>query len=126
MLWGFGLFYATPQQGGVYLNRYQFQPRWLPSETVQEPIWKPDMIPAARTPPSPRVPAELTVAAARRIADYEEWALAHCGLEYRCAVLRQWKQASKAVPPQTLPLAWRSLAEAIEGQLHSELVEKSN
>gem|GEM_PF-4837990 len=29
-LWGFGLFYATPRQGGVYLNPYQFQPCWLP------------------------------------------------------------------------------------------------
>jgi len=126
LLWGFGLLYATPLLGGVYLNRYEFQPRWLPSESVQEPIWKPDMIPTAQTPPSPCVPMELAVAAARRIADYEEWALARCGLEYRCAVLRQWKQASKGVPPQMLPQAWRSLAEEIERQLDPEPVEKSN
>jgi hypothetical protein len=126
MLWGFGLFYGTPRQGGVYLNRYQFQPRWLPLETLQEQIWKPDMIPTAQTPPSPRVLVELTVAAVRRIANYEEWVLARCGLEYRCAVLRQWKQASKGVPPQTLPLAWRAVAEAIEGHLHPEPEERSN
>jgi len=126
MLWGFGLLYATPRQGGVYLNRYQFQPLWLPLETVQESIWKPDMIPGAQTPPSPRVPVELTVAAFRRIADYEEWALARCGLEYRCEVLRQWKQPAKRLPPRMLPEAWRALAEAVDGRLHPEPVEKSN
>ncbi len=116
MLWGFGLLYGTLRKGGVFLNRYQFKPLWLPLETVQEPIWRPDMIPAAQTPPSPRVPVDLTVAAIRRVADYEEWALARCGLEYRRAVLRQWKRRSERLPPQTFPQAWRALADAIEGQ----------
>ena len=126
MLWGFGLLYGTPLRGGVYLNRYQFRPVWVPSETVQEPIWKPDTIPTAQTPPSPRIPVDLTVAAIRRIADYEEWALAHCGLEYRRAVLRQWKRPSEQPPPQAVPQAWRALADAIDGQPHPEPVEESN
>ena len=125
MLWGFGLLYGTPRTGCVYLNRYQFRPVWLPSETVQEPIWKPDAIPTAQMPPSPHVPVDLTVAAIRRIADYEEWALARCGLEYRRAVLRQRKRPSKRLPPQTLPQAWRALADAIDGQPHPEPVEES-
>ena len=116
MLWGFGFLYGTLRKGGVFLNRYQFQPRWLPLETVQEPIWRPDMIPTAQTPPSPRVPVDLTVAAIRRVADYEEWALARCGLEYRRAVLRQWKRPSNGLPPQALPQAWRTLANAIDDQ----------
>ena len=126
MLWGFGLLYGTPQKGGVYLNRYQFRPVWLPSETLQGPIWKPGMIPAAQAPPSLRIPVDLTVAAIRRIADYEEWALARCGLEYRRAVLRQWKQPSGQLPPQALPQAWRTLADAIDGQPNPEPVEESN
>ena len=124
MLWGFGLLYGTPRKGGVFLRRYQFQPVWLPLETVQEPIWRPDMIPAPQMPPSPRVPADLTVAAIRRIAEYEEWVLARCGLEYRRAVLRQWKRPAGKLPPQVLPHAWRTLADAIEGQPNPELVEK--
>ena len=115
MLWGFGLLYGTPQKGGVYLNRYRFQPVWLPSETIQGPIWKPDMIPNGQVPPSLCVPVDLTVAAIRRIADYEEWALDHCGLEYRRAVLRQWKRPCGQLPPQALPGAWRTLADAIDG-----------
>ena len=126
MLWGFGLLYGTPRKGGVYLNRYQFLPVWVPSETVQEPIWKPDTIPTAQTPPSSRIPVDLTVAAIRRIADYEEWALAHCGLEYRRAVLRQWKRPSELPPPQAIPQAWRALADAIDDQPHPEPVEESN
>ena len=126
MLWGFGLLYGTPLNGGVYLNRYKFRPVWLQSETVQKPIWKPETIPTAQTPPSPRAPVDLTVAAIRRIAEYEEWALARCGLEYRRAVLRQWKRPSKRLPPQALPQAWRALADAIDGQPHPESVEIRN
>ncbi len=124
MLWGFGLLYGTPQTGGVYLNRYQFRPVWLPSETIQGPIWKPTMIPTGQVPPSLRMPVDLTVAAIRRVADYEEWILAHCGLEYRRAVLREWKRPSKILPPQTLPNAWRTLADAIDGQPHRQPVEQ--
>ena len=124
MLWGFGLLYGTPQMGGVYLNRYQFRPVWLPSETIQGPIWKPTMIPTGQVPPSLRIPVDLTVAAIRRVADYEEWILAHCGLEYRRAVLREWKRPSEKLPPQTFPNAWRTLADAIDGQPHREPVEQ--
>ncbi|MDE2662153.1 MAG: hypothetical protein OXI39_04045 [Gemmatimonadota bacterium] len=126
VLWGFGLLYGTPQRGGVYLNRYQFRPAWLPSKTIPGQIWKPDMIPAGSAPPSLRVPLDLTVAAIRRVADYEEWALARCGLEYRRAVLRQWKGPSERLPPQELPQAWRTLADAIDGQPHPEPVERPN
>ena len=124
MLWGFGLLYGTPHEGGVYLNRYQFRPVWLPSETIQGPIWKPTMIPTGQVPPSLRIPVDLTVAAIRRVADYEEWILAHCGLEYRRAVLREWKRPSEKLPPQTFPNAWRTLADAIDGQPHREPVEQ--
>ncbi|MCY3599246.1 MAG: hypothetical protein OXN85_04645 [Gemmatimonadetes bacterium] len=116
MLWGFGVLYRTTRQGGVYLNRYRFRPVWLPSETIQEPIWQAGMVPAGQRPPSPRVPVDLTVAAIRRIADYEEWVLARCGLEYRRAVLRQWNRPSEQLPPEALPEAWRTLADAIDGQ----------
>ena len=126
VLWGFGVLYGTPREGGVYLNRYQFRPVWLPSETVRESIWKADMIPTGPTPPSPRMPVDLTVAAIRRIADYEEWALARCGVEYRRAVLRKWNRPSERPSPQTLPQAWRALADAIDGQPSPELEEKSN
>ena len=125
MLWGFGLLYGTPRTGRIFLNRYQFRPRWLPLETVQEPIWNPAMVPAAQPPPSPRVAVDLTVAALRRIADYEEWALARCGLEYRRAIMPDEDRPSERLPPQTLPAAWRALADAIDAQPHPEPVEES-
>ena len=112
-LWGFGILYGTPQKGGVYLNRYRFRPVWLPAELIQRPIWRPDMIPTRHKSPSLRIPVDLTVAAIRRIADYEAWVLAQCGLEYRRAVLRQWNRPSGPPPPETLPQAWRTLADEI-------------
>ena len=119
MLWGFGLLYGTRQNGGVYLNRYQFRPVWLPLEAIPGLIWKPKMIPTGHVPPSLRIPVDLTVAAIRHVADYEEWALALCGLEYRRAVLRQWNRPTEQLPPETLPNAWRKLADAIDRQTES-------
>ncbi len=126
MLWGFGLLYGTPQKGGVYLNRYRFRTVWLPSEKIQGPIWKPGMIPTEQAPPSLRIPVDLTVAAIRRVADYEEWILAHCGPEYRHAVLREWNRPSGQLPPEALPQAWRTLADAIDCQPHPAPMEESS
>ena len=126
MLWGFGILYVSPREGGVYLNRYQFRPVWLPEEAVDKPIWKPDMIPTGYAPPPPHIPVDLTVAAIRRIADYEDWVLARYGLGYRLLVLRQWKQPSRRLPPQTLPQAWRTLANTIDGHPNSESVQNPN
>ncbi|MCY3630033.1 MAG: hypothetical protein OXI05_11595 [Bacteroidota bacterium] len=119
-LWGFGVLYGMPLTGGVYLNRYQFCPVWVPLEVIYRPVWTSDMIPTGQVPPSLRITVDLTVAAIRHIADYEEWVLASYGLEYRCAVLRQWERPSGQLPPQALPEAWRTLADAIDRQPNPE------
>jgi hypothetical protein len=110
LLWGFGLYFGEPERGGVYLNRYQFQPKWMPLESVRPLIWRADLVPDGQTPPAPLLPFEIAARAAGQIADYEDWVLSRCGLEYRRNVLREWKQAAKGVPPQTLPQSWRDLA----------------
>lgn len=113
VLWGFGVFFGTAEKGGVYLGRFQFEPRWLPVAAIDRPIWRPDLVPAGQTPPAPAVTVELTAAVAMRIAGYEEWTLARYGLEYRCRVLRAWKEAEESLAPQLLPGAWRGLADQL-------------
>ena len=113
MLWGFGFFYGTPDLGGIYVNRFQFRPRWMGLDAVEKAIWKPDMIPAGELPPDPSVLLKLVATAVRRIADYEDWVLDRCGLPYRLAVLAQWREAAK-MAPERLPEDWRALAEQIE------------
>ncbi len=110
LLWGFGLYFGEPERGGVYLNRYQFQPEWMPLELVRPLIWRPDMIPQGQKPPSAELPFDLTARVAIQIADYEDWILSRRGLDYRRNVLREWKQAAKGLPPQTLPQSWRDIA----------------
>ena len=95
------------------MNRFHFRPRWMGHDAVEEPIWNPDMIPLSERPPDPSFPLKLAAAAARRIADYEDWALDRCGLPYRLAVLAQWRETVK-MAPERLPEAWRALAEQIE------------
>ena len=118
MLWGFGFFYGTPDLGGIYVNRFHFRPQWMGLDAVGKPIWSPDMIPSGGLPPDPSVLLKLAAAAVRKIADYEDWALARCGLPYRLAGLAQWRETSKMAPDR-LPEAWRALAEQLESaRLH--------
>ena len=124
MLWGFGFFYGTPDLGGVYVNRFQFRPRWMGLDAVEEPIWKQDMIPSGELPPDPSVLLKLAATAVRRIADYEDWVLDRCGLPYRLAVLAQWREAAR-MAPERLPEAWRALAEQIESTSWPHLREFS-
>lgn len=124
MLWGFGFFYGNPQLGGIYVNRYRFKPHWMNLEDVEGPIWKPDMVPPAVSPPSTSVPWELVAEAALRIADYEDWAIERCGVEYRNDVFEQWRDSRKGIAPEQLPAAWRALALRINpaSQPHREEV----
>ena len=124
MLWGFGFFYGTPDLGGVYVNRFQFRPRWMGLDAVGGPIWNPDMIPTGEPPPDPSVLLKLAATAVRRIADYEDWTLNRCGLPYRQAVLAQWRADAK-IAPERLPEAWRVLAGQIESASWPHLSELS-
>jgi hypothetical protein len=123
LLWGFGLYFGDAANGGIYLNRYQFQPEWLPLERVRPPLWRPDMVPKGQKPPSARLPLDLASRAALQIADYEEWVLLRCGLEYRRRVLCEWKQAAKGLPPQTLPQSWRDLAGDLAASAQSPAIQ---
>ena len=106
------------------MNRFQFRPRWMGLDAVGGPIWKPDMIPLGEPPPDPSVLLKLAATAVRRTADYEDWALARCGLPYRRAVLARWRETAKTAP-ERLPEAWRALAEQLESTSWPKLREFS-
>lgn len=113
-VWGFGVWFAAPGAGSVFLRRYAFRPKWHPGEAP----------PAAFTPiplgqwTAPRTPAaraavlRLTAQAAAWFAAYETWVDAVAGPEWRVGVLQAW-DAPGARPGDTTR-AWRALAALLE------------
>lgn len=118
-LWGFGLFHEAPALGGIYLGRFQFEPRWLPCGSISEQIWRTDMIPEAVVAPDSRAALEMTANVAVWMAEYEDWVLDLCGLEYRKQVLSEWTKGKDTLSPELLPEAWRGLASQLRHSLRA-------
>jgi len=110
-LWGFGLLYAEPGRGGVFLRRYEFDPRLVPGPPPV-PVHQPERIGPAPRPASAGQWATtrlLLRAAAGWVARYEHWVAERFGSAYREAVLRA-RPRPPAVPAREMAAAWERLA----------------
>lgn len=112
-LWTFGFGYCQVMDGGLFLDRFLFAPRLFDAAQLPPTIWQP-----AELPPQRRAEgaddlarlARLLPAALAWIIDYERWALATYGLDYRQNCLAQWSRQKLALPPEQMVAAWESLA----------------
>lgn len=111
-LWGFGIYYATPQHGALFLRRFEFQPRWvsnpLPINAMQvSPIWRPDQLDLFASQPDDGMTA-LFKQALTWLADYEAWVVQQRGHVYRHISLSQWLHRP-VVPVRYIADVWRAL-----------------
>ena len=49
VLRGFGVFYGSPSRGGIFLPRYEFQPRFTPLAELGSPPWEEKDLPSTKT-----------------------------------------------------------------------------
>ncbi len=115
-LWGFGLFYGDPARGGLFLRRFEFAPRWLPTLDLESPPWLPARVltrDPAREPELWQSALLLLAEAAGWVAAYETWVASALGQGYRQSCLDGWTygRLSRPTPPAQLPAAWRGIAE---------------
>lgn len=109
--WGYGVHLAHPKEGGLFLKRFTFAPRWTPPGYVPHGCWH---VQAWKRVRPPRTPAEADTIQ-QRIAElatyfaaYERWITAHTNPTYRQQVVAQWhKQA--IVPADQLATAWMDI-----------------
>lgn len=109
-LWGFGLFYGERRLGGLYVNRFRFQPVWSAVESLSLGIhWSDDLPPFAR--PSGSGQWERAHRLCRNmmewIAGYERWVRREAGLDYRNECIAEWLHPFVAA--DQVPAAWRVL-----------------
>jgi hypothetical protein len=109
-LWGFGFYYARSGKGGVYVNRYECEPRFGCRAGFLEEVWTKEAVPVAGShPPDERTLLYLTAKAYAWISGYERWVLERFGVAYRRSSLREWHEA--AILPERFPGEWMRLSE---------------
>ncbi|MEM8874216.1 MAG: hypothetical protein AAGD32_08135 [Planctomycetota bacterium] len=113
VLRGFGIFYGDPQRGVVFLQRYEFAPRFTPHATLKRMPWTVADVRGLRAPTACRrtVCASLTVDAIDWMRSYEADVIERLGLTYRRSTLANWDNDKRPVmAAEAMVPAWRKLS----------------
>ena len=110
-LWGFGMFFGNRELGGLYLDRFDFCPKWAPVESLSLAIHWPDELPAFARPQGRlqwNCARKLWKASLLWIANYEAWIRSTVGLSYRRDCVAMWLRPF--VRAEKISAAWRFLS----------------
>ncbi len=117
VFWGFGIFCAAGNTGGLYLNRYHFRPQYSPDGRIPQ-AWSAAELPECRAP----ITATEMATASGMLADildelyrYETCVLDQYGTKYRENVIWAHPNHSKYSPQHgvDLKLGWQSLSQLL-------------
>ena len=109
-LWGFGMFFGCRDLGGLYLDRFDFCPKWAPIESLSLAIHRPDELPVFAQPQGRlqwQRARKLWKSSLLWIANYETWVNATVGLDYRRECVELWLRPF--VRAEKTTAAWRFL-----------------
>ena len=110
---GFGVFYGSPSRGGIFLPRYEFQPRFTPLTELGTPPWEEKDLPSLNRPTRTQRKhcLSLSLDLIDWIRSYETTILEELGIEYRRRVLQQWNNGKRHyTKPEEFASAWRELS----------------
>ncbi len=110
-LWGFGVWYAQTEVGGLFLQRYGFAPRLTRSIEPPASVWTPLHLPVLRIPITPeegQVTLALLSSLLYWIGAYEQWIQENLGCDYRKCSLKAWPH--HVIPPENMATMWPRLA----------------
>lgn len=113
VLRGFGVFFGDAQRGGVFLPRYEFEPKYTTQLELECPPWSGDDLPELRVPARSQrgVCAALVLELLDWIRHYEVDVVERLGIEYRRATLLKWNNGKRHfTPAESVASAWRTLS----------------
>ena len=113
VLRGFGVFYGDGRWGGVFLPRYEFQPRYTRHATLDCPPWSDADLPKLNSPTESqrKACATLTLDLIDWMRGYEVNIAEQLGIEYRRSTLLEWDNGMRSVvPAENFASAWRELS----------------
>lgn len=118
-LWSFGVFIGREALGGLFLDRFRFEPRLLAASALPPSIWQQEELPDTRRPGEQdrERTAALLGDLIGWIVAYEEGLLGSYGPGYRENCLYEWSRKKLALPADQLVPEWRALASSITAEL---------
>ncbi|MBA2395695.1 MAG: hypothetical protein H0V70_23450 [Ktedonobacteraceae bacterium] len=111
VLWGFGIWYAQTEVGGLFLQRYGFSPRLTCTIEPPASIWTPLHLPVLRVPITSEeghTTLILLSSLLSWIGGYEQWVQENLGEDYRKWSLSGWPH--RVIPPANIATMWQRLA----------------
>lgn len=111
---GFGVCHQRRKTGAIYVNRYDFRPRWVPDIATLDRVWQVQDMEGFELNDRP-IAYGLLRDLALWIAYYERWVRRTLGTEYQRRTLLEWPHFS--VDPEDCASEWVRLARAIEVRL---------
>lgn len=113
VLRGFGVFYGDQARGGVFLPRYEFQPKYTEHAKLNCPPWSGSDLPELGSPTDWRrsACAALTLELLDWIRGYEVNIVERLGIDYRRQTLHRWNNGERPfTPADKFASAWRELS----------------
>lgn len=121
ILWSFGVFFGCAGAGGLFLNRFRFEPLLMDQATLPPAIWQIEQLPnLSRAGGADRARLSALLGDLLHwVVAYELTVLAVQGLGYREACLAQWSRSKLGLPADAIVPAWQTLTVAIEASCSS-------
>ena len=113
VLRGFGVFYLDLRRGGVFLPRYEFEPKYTTDVVLERQPWSGEDLPDLSSPTNTQRNdcAALVLELIDWIASYETNVVECLGIEYRRATLAKWDSGERPfTPAEKLAASWRELS----------------
>jgi hypothetical protein len=109
---GFGVFIGSDAIGGIFVHRYDFRPRWMPTCRFEPIAWLPKDMPPVRRPTGGVQKDHARVLLLRLIEwfeEYEGWIQGLVGRRYRAGQLVRFRLLGNPVWQWNMVKGWMSL-----------------
>ena len=124
VLRGFGVFFGDSAHGGIFVPRYEFQPKYTKSATLDRQPWSDEDLPALHSPveSEQKVCAGMTLDLINWIYSYEADVTSRLGVTYRQQTLSRWDNGKRIViPAEQLADAWHELSFSVANKFWDKL-----
>jgi hypothetical protein len=111
LLRGFGVFIGSDRIGGLFLHRYEMEPRWMPSSRFEPIAWLPQDMPRTRKVRRTETDSALDLVnqLTRFFCGYEVWIRENFGKRHRATQLVAFRRMGNENVQWDTVKAWESL-----------------
>jgi len=116
---GFGVFVGDERTGGIFVHRYLFEPRWMPSCRFEPIAWLPKELTRTRRPRGVddwKLAYNLIFQLIDWFVEYEQWVRETFGRRLRTGQLVRFRLLKNAILNWDMVVGWSSIKAELQGE----------